>query len=54
MPIYLQPYYQKLGFKPGYLPKAEKYYSEAISIPVYSTITKEQVQRVCDVLKDIL
>jgi len=33
--VHLQPYYQKIGFKAGQFPEAEKYYSGAISIPLY-------------------
>jgi UDP-4-amino-4,6-dideoxy-N-acetyl-beta-L-altrosamine transaminase len=42
IPVYLQPYYTGLGFKKGYCPEAEKYYSEAISLPIYSTLTEAQ------------
>lgn len=35
IPVHLQPYYQKIGFKVGQFPEAEKYYSGAISIPLY-------------------
>jgi UDP-4-amino-4,6-dideoxy-N-acetyl-beta-L-altrosamine transaminase len=35
IPVHLQPYYQKIGFKAGQFPEAEKYYSGAISIPLY-------------------
>jgi UDP-4-amino-4,6-dideoxy-N-acetyl-beta-L-altrosamine transaminase len=35
IPVHLQPYYQKMGFKAGQFPEAEKYYSGAISIPLY-------------------
>ena len=46
MPVYLQPYYRDLGFKPGHCPNAEAYYSEAISLPMYPTMTADQQQRV--------
>lgn len=36
IPVHLQPYYQKLGFFEGQFPEAEKYYSGAISIPLYA------------------
>jgi UDP-4-amino-4,6-dideoxy-N-acetyl-beta-L-altrosamine transaminase len=39
IPVYLQPYYQKLGFSNGYCPNAEKYYSRAISLPMFSGLT---------------
>jgi UDP-4-amino-4,6-dideoxy-N-acetyl-beta-L-altrosamine transaminase len=38
IPVHLQPYYRKLGFRPGQFPEAEAYYSEALSIPLYATL----------------
>lgn len=35
IPVHTQPYYQKMGFKLGDFPEAERYYSEAISLPIY-------------------
>ncbi|MBD2842457.1 UDP-4-amino-4,6-dideoxy-N-acetyl-beta-L-altrosamine transaminase [Erythrobacter rubeus] len=46
IPVYLQPYYRDLGFEPGYCPNAERYYSEAISLPMFPSMTAEQQQRV--------
>ena len=48
IPVYLQPYYRGLGFAPGHCPNAESYYAEAISIPMFPTISPEQQQRVID------
>jgi UDP-4-amino-4,6-dideoxy-N-acetyl-beta-L-altrosamine transaminase len=42
MPVYLQPHYQDRGFLPGRCSEAEKYYSEAISLPMYPDLTKPQ------------
>lgn len=42
IPIYRQPYYQNLGFNINDYPNAEAYYKEAISIPMYSSLTTEQ------------
>ncbi|MBU3540795.1 UDP-4-amino-4,6-dideoxy-N-acetyl-beta-L-altrosamine transaminase [Polynucleobacter sp. UB-Tiil-W10] len=42
IPVYLQPYYQNLGFSKGYCPNAEKYYSRAISLPMFSSLTDEE------------
>lgn len=36
MPVYLQPYYRRLGFRPGLCQEAERYYTEALSIPLYA------------------
>lgn len=46
IPVYLQPYYQKLGVTTGNCPEAESYYAEAISLPIFqamSTMQQEQV-----------
>jgi UDP-4-amino-4,6-dideoxy-N-acetyl-beta-L-altrosamine transaminase len=51
IPVYLQPYYAGLGFKQGFCAEAEKYYAEAISLPMYSTLTEAQQDRVCEVLR---
>lgn len=42
IPVHTQPYYQRMGFKPGDYPEAERYYAEAISLPMYPTMTDEQ------------
>ena len=46
IPVYRQPYYEQLGFKPGYCPQAEQYYSEVISIPMYPGLTAAQQNKV--------
>ena len=50
IPIYRQPYYEKMGFKSGYCPEAEQYYREAISIPMYSSLNDDDRDRVIEVL----
>ncbi|PWY56602.1 UDP-4-amino-4,6-dideoxy-N-acetyl-beta-L-altrosamine transaminase [Legionella qingyii] len=54
IPVYRQPYYQKMGFKKEHFPEAEDYYSEAISLPMYSSMTLEQHDTVIDALQRIL
>lgn len=46
IPVYRQPYYERMGFRVGYCNQAEKYYSEAISIPLYSGLTDAQQDQV--------
>ena len=46
IPVHTQPYYRQMGFAPGDFPEAEKYYSEAISIPIFSSMTDEQQNHV--------
>lgn len=54
IPIYKQPYYQNLGFSYEYCPNAEEYYKEAISIPMYSSLSRDQMNKVVSVLKEVL
>ena len=54
IPVHLQPYFEGLGFKKGDFPIAEKYYSVAISIPVYAQLSKEAQNKVISTLRDIL
>ncbi|MCF7800147.1 UDP-4-amino-4,6-dideoxy-N-acetyl-beta-L-altrosamine transaminase, partial [Candidatus Babeliales bacterium] len=39
IPVHLQPYYKKLGFKVGDYPVAEKFYEKEISLPLYPDLT---------------
>lgn len=54
IPVHMQPYYQKMGFEYGQFPEAEKYYKEAISIPLFSAMTEGQQDTVCSTLRTIL
>jgi UDP-4-amino-4,6-dideoxy-N-acetyl-beta-L-altrosamine transaminase len=54
IPVHLQPYYRKMGFRPGQFPEAEAYYNKALSIPLYATLTNAQQDMVVAVLKDAL
>ncbi len=54
IPVHTQPYYRQLGFKPGDFPKAERYYQEAISLPMFPLLTNEEQDQVISVLKEIL
>ncbi len=46
IPTYYFPYYEKLGYKRGICPKAEKLYEEIISLPLYYAMTDQDVQDV--------
>ena len=54
IPVHTQPYYKRLGFKQGDFPEAEKYYNEAVSLPLYYGLTEEDQDRVVTVLKGLL
>lgn len=54
IPVYFQPYYEKLGFKKGLCPVAETYYSTAISIPMYSAMSDENILKVSSELRNVV
>tara|TARA_Y100000588_G_C14231650_1_gene915574 strand:- start:185 stop:1345 length:1161 start_codon:yes stop_codon:yes gene_type:complete len=54
IPVHLQPYYQRMGFNEGDFPEAERYYAEAISIPMFHGMTHEQQDEVVKQLTTIL
>lgn len=54
IPVHLQPYYRQLGFRCGDFPQAENYYKQAITIPLYPTMTRSQQMTVIDVVQQSL
>lgn len=54
IPVHTQPYYQELGFKSGDFPESERYYQEAISLPMFHVMTEEQQNEVVRVLSNVL
>lgn len=54
IPVHLQPYYRAIGFSEGDFPESERYYEEAISIPMYPTLTEVEQDKVVRVLRKSL
>jgi len=54
IPVHTQPYYERMGFKPDDFPQSQTYYQEAISIPMFQTMTDEQQDEVVQALKKSL
>jgi len=54
IPVHTQPYYQRMGFRQGDYPEAERYYAEAISLPMFQTMTEAQQDEVVSALKEAL
>ena len=50
IPVYRQPYYEQMGFVAGYSLEAEKYYSEAISIPIYPGLKDIDLNHISNIL----
>ncbi len=53
-PVHLQPYYRNLGFSEGDFPISENYSTNAISLPIYPTLKKQDFNRVIGELKEVL
>lgn len=51
IPVHTQPYYERMGFKPGDFPQSQTYYQDAISIPMFQTMTDEQQDEVIAALR---
>ncbi len=54
IPVHTQPYYQALGFTEGDYPEAERYYREAISLPLYPGLTDRVQQVVVEALQWVI
>ena len=55
IPCHLMPYYQQLGWKEGDMPRAEQYYRQCLSLPMYPTLSDEEqayvIQKVLEFYK---
>lgn len=54
IPVYRHPYYEALGYPKGLCPKAEKLYEEILSLPLYYSLTDEDVQDVIHAVQKIV
>lgn len=50
IPVHLQPFYEAKGFKRGDFPESEKYFKEALSLPIFPAMSEIQQRRVIDSL----
>ena len=50
IPVYLQPYYRRLGYRKNTCPLAEEYYNRIITLPLYPSMKESDVKRVVKVL----
>ena len=53
IPLHFQPYYMDL-YKEIYLPGSEKYYNSILSLPLYVTMTEDDITYICDNIVDII
>lgn len=55
MPLHMHPYYRDTyGYKEKDFPVSARLFQEIISLPIYPSLTEEEVGRICDTLKSIV
>ena len=54
IPVYRQPYYERMGFDRAQFPEAERYYGEAITLPIFPRLAERQQDEVVGALKAAL
>lgn len=50
IPVHTQPYYRRLGFRAGDFPEAERYYREAVTLPLFYDFTEQEQDAVISAL----
>ncbi|MDB0056002.1 UDP-4-amino-4,6-dideoxy-N-acetyl-beta-L-altrosamine transaminase [Akkermansiaceae bacterium] len=54
IPVYLQPFYRETySYSEGKCPKAEAYYAQALSLPLYPSMSDDDVDHVIQVIKNL-
>ncbi|HMR48933.1 MAG TPA: UDP-4-amino-4,6-dideoxy-N-acetyl-beta-L-altrosamine transaminase [Arachnia sp.] len=54
IPVYWHPVFEDLGYQRGLCPRAEQFYAEEISLPVFADLTDDQQSQVIDALRAAL
>ena len=54
IPVYSFPYYQRLGYKMGSCPNAERLYERIISIPLFYSMTDQDADKVIEAVKKVI
>ena len=48
IPVHMQPFYKKMGWKKGDFPVVESYYNRCLSLPMYPSLTDEEQEYVIE------
>lgn len=54
IPVYAHPYYKDLGFSAVDWPNNEAYYSRALTLPLYPSLTEDEQDYICETLEKII
>jgi len=54
IPVHLQPYYQqRFGYRPGDFPKAEEYYETVLTLPVFPSMSRSDIEDVIEAVQKV-
>lgn len=53
IPVHMQPYYSRFGYKKGDYPQAEEYYRKCISLPLYPSLSDADLSEIVKRVKEI-
>jgi dTDP-4-amino-4,6-dideoxygalactose transaminase len=55
IPLHLQPAFQRnFGTRAGQFPQAEWFYDRQVALPLYPSLTNEEIHRVIDAVRQVL
>ena len=54
LPVYRLPYYADLGYDPGCCPEANRYYEEAVTLPLHCRLTDEDAANVVRAVRKVV
>lgn len=54
IPVPAQPFYRRMGHNPDHYPNAQKYYREALSIPLYYELSDAQQDQVIQAIRELV
>lgn len=54
LPVYRHPYYRENGYKDVFCPVAEKYYEEAVSLPIFPSLSAKELKYVIKTVKNLI
>ncbi len=54
IPVYYQPFYRELGFRKGICPNSEHFYETIITLPLFPSMTDEEISHVIKVVINII
>jgi len=53
IPVHRQPYYEAMGFRQGDFPEAEAYFREALTLPIYASLSESEQNLVVNAIKNL-